>query len=72
MYSDYHHMNMFHGMGMLFWIVFFIIVVFLLINISKKRKDTINKDSALDILKSRYAKGEISKTDFEQIKKDIL
>ncbi len=35
-------------------------------------KDRPSSESALDILKKRYAKGEITREEFEQTKKDIL
>jgi len=35
------------------------------------RGDSIQKHTPLDVAKERYAKGELSKKDFEQIKRDL-
>ncbi|CAI8225036.1 MAG: SHOCT domain-containing protein [Sulfurovum sp.] len=65
---EYMNMNMtmFHGFGML---VFWVIVVFLLFSLfSSKKKDM---ETPFDILKKRLAKGEITKEQFDSIKKTI-
>lgn len=73
------------GSGMWFFPLFFLSVfaiclVFFLMgkrgcgpwrNQERGRDGTADGETALDILKKRYAKGEISKEEFEQIKKDI-
>lgn len=64
-----------HGGGMFMWIIFLIIAGLLLYFIFQATKTRgqmpTQSESALDILKKRYAKGEISKEDFDRMKTDI-
>jgi putative membrane protein len=62
------------GYGWIFWIVIIALIVFLIIkftNQNKSNRDIGTSESSLDLLKKRYAKGEISKEEFERIKKDL-
>ncbi len=66
--------------GMIFMLIFWVLVivglVFLikwLIQTTKGEKDVVRGGSnALDILKARYARGEINKEEFENIQRDLL
>ena len=66
-----------HGWGMGFgWIigiVILVVVILLVINATRNQTGQTNSGSKspLDILKERYAKGEIDKDEFEQRKKDL-
>lgn len=57
-----------------FWIVVIVGMVSLIrwLMRSERGREIKSEETALDILKKRYAKGEISKEDFERMKKDIL
>ena len=55
-----------------FWIVIAILVVVVLGWLLRGGKTDTRSSSSLDILKERYAKGEISKEEFEEMKRDIL
>ena len=70
-------------LGSLFHILLWILVIWLIIAIVRHFRggrgswrdmmhDAPWKKSALDILKERYAKGEIKKEEFEAMKKDIM
>lgn len=72
-------MHDFGGWGMLFggiWMLIFwggiIALIVWGINRLTRRDDSIQKHAPLEIAKERYAKGEINKEQFEQIKRDLL
>jgi len=75
----------FDGMwfGWIFWVGIIALVIWLLVNQSNRNREfyqrqhqlptppTPQQESPLDIIKTRYAKGEITKEQFEQMKKDL-
>lgn len=61
------------GFGWIFWLVLIIAAVFLLRRgFFTYRQNRDDSQSPLDILKQRYAKGEISKNQFERMKQDLV
>jgi len=71
-------MNGFGGMwfGWIFWIIIVVAVVWVVIQFSSRNQQNPpgNKpvESPMDILKKRYANGEITKDEFERMKKDLM
>ena len=65
-----------HIIMMAFWIALIIgIIVFIRWLVLSTRSETQKKDpenSALEILKKRYARGEINKEEFEEKKRDLI
>lgn len=63
------------GISWIFMIVFWGFIIWLIVilvqRLSDQGKSKKDENSALDILKERYAKGEINKNEFEEKKKDL-
>lgn len=57
--------------SILFWILIIAGVVFIIRWLMEGKEASTLNESALDILKKRYAHGEIDQDTFEQIKRDI-
>ena len=69
---DWGHMDYGYG-GVIMWIILILIIGVIAYFVIKGQK-LIPKDgeeTPLEILKKRYAKGEITKQEFEKMKKDI-
>lgn len=70
--NDFFPFHMF-GFGYIFMILFWALVIWGTVNLVKYFVSNSKSDDAraTEILKERYAKGEISKEQFEAMKKDI-
>ena len=58
-------------MGILFLILLGVAIYFIVQNVRSKNGVGQAKGSPIDILKERYAKGEITKEDFDRMKNDL-
>ena len=74
-YGDVAGWGMGGGLMMIFfWAAFIVFIVWIVRELGAGRHSetpTRHSHSALDILKERYAKGEIEKSEFEAKKKDL-
>ena len=52
---------------LIFWVALIVLVIWIILKLVKGKEEK----SALEVLKHRYAKGEISKKEFESTKKDL-
>lgn len=72
--EDFGH----HGWGMVWWWIIGLIILILLIWLIVRSVErgggpvASPKKSAMDILKERYARGEISKEEYDSRKKDLM
>ncbi|MDI3325827.1 SHOCT domain-containing protein [Pontibacterium granulatum] len=57
-----------HGMGMLFWLVILVLVIWFLVRLISGKGNNEEKASPQDILAERYARGEIDEDEYKKRK----
>lgn len=65
--------NLYWGMGWGMWFIplLSILLIYFLVKNNSQTKDGQSAESPMEVLKKRYAKGEITKDQFDEMKKDI-
>ena len=67
-----HGWGMGWGWGWIIALLILIVVIWLIIRVvNQNNQSQINQKKPLDILKERYAKGEIDKEEYEERKRDL-
>ena len=70
--GGYGMMGFAMGFGMIFMVIFWGAVTWIVVNLVNQSQSSSRKDEdPMEILKQRYAKGEISKKQYEEMKKDL-
>jgi putative membrane protein len=77
MWSWEYHMGLFSIILMgLFWIAVIVAILFLIrwliVSSGHKNRRDRSGDTALEVLRMRYARGEINKEEFQEKRKDLL
>lgn len=73
MYWGYGSWGIFGWTRMIFWLTIIVLVATVFIRwVGGDIKNDVGGKSALDILKERYARGEITKKKFEEKKRDLI
>ena len=74
MFGWRHMTNWWYG-RMFIWILLIIVIVAVVLLITRTmrsgKSDSSSRESSIDILKKRYARGEITKEEFQRMKKDL-
>jgi putative membrane protein len=69
-----HWSPMYGWSGLIFWLLLIVAIFFFirwLFQQGSRQAGPRQEETALDVLKKRYARGEINKEEFEQKKKDL-